>query len=61
MRFERVVYPNRDTIQQHYYQQPMLFRWLADKTRLTNQLQIHGLETRIVRDIRGFDQIMHIS
>lgn len=61
LRFERIVYPNRDTVQQNYYRQPMLFRWLADKSQLSEQLIINGLDTRMVSDIKRFDQIMKFS
>ena len=58
LRFERVIYPTRDTLHQHYHRQPMLFRWIANKHVLDNQLRYHRLETRSVYDIMPYDGII---
>ena len=58
LRFERILYPNRDTLRQHYHRQPMLFRWVADKNKLESQLKKHRLVIRAVYDTMPYDRIL---
>lgn len=58
LKFERILYPNRDTLHQHYHRQPMLFRWVADKHKLESQLKKHGLMLRAVYDTMPYDRVL---
>ncbi len=39
VRFERIASPTRDLIQQQYFRQPILFRWICNKQWLSDKLQ----------------------
>ncbi|MNW53520.1 hypothetical protein D3C74_310850 [compost metagenome] len=58
LKFERILYPKRDTLHQHYHRQPMLFRWVADKNKFESQLNKHGLVIRAVNNIYPYDSIL---
>ncbi|MBA9086382.1 hypothetical protein FHR92_002860 [Fontibacillus solani] len=58
LKFERILYPKRDTLHQHYHRQPMLFRWVADKNKLESQLKKHELVIRAVYDTLPYDSIL---
>ena len=55
--FERILYPNRETAQQHYSRLPMLFRWIVDMRKLELQLEKRGLSTRSVYNSRSLSKV----
>ena len=61
IKFERILCPNRDTQRQHYHRQPMLFRWVADKNKLENQLSKHGLLIRSVYDTMPYERVINYN
>jgi len=61
LRFERIIYPRRETIQQNYIRQPMLFRWIVDKRKLETQLEEKGLSVRTVCDTLPYSKMFQHS
>ncbi|GAA0852706.1 hypothetical protein GCM10008915_71450 [Bifidobacterium pullorum subsp. gallinarum] len=43
MYFERFVFPNREAIQENYFRQPLLCRWLCDKKMIDSLANHEGL------------------
>jgi hypothetical protein len=61
LRFERIIYPRRETIQQNYIRQPMLFRWIVDKRKLETQLEEKGLSVRTVCNTLPYSKMFQHS
>lgn len=51
MRFERKSYPFREAIQENYFRQPILCRWICNKTKINEYLNKNNLRIYIARKI----------
>jgi len=52
LRFERITSPTREVMQEKYYRQPVLFRWICDSDWLQGILKNTGLRIRYVSSMQ---------
>lgn len=43
LQYERFTFPNRETIQENYFRQPLMYRWLGDKEKIDNLVRNNEL------------------
>ncbi|WP_077595967.1 ATP-binding protein [Oceanobacillus kimchii] len=43
LQFERFTFPNREAIQENYFRQPLMCRWLGDKEKIDDLVRKYGL------------------
>jgi len=59
LKFERIINPNREKARQNYIRQPILFRWIANKSKLNSQLDANGLLAKMVNNTIPYNEMFY--